>query len=169
MKYFTRIGDTERHYSFERRGNFLIAHCGEQSYEIDLCMVGDGTAFSMIVDGRLADVIVERAKANVVVQLFGHRIEVEVEDERQRAASAVAGARTSGKQEILAPMPGSVVELLVSVGDKVDEGQTLLVLEAMKMQNPIQSEVAGVVTKVCVSKGTAVAGDAVLIELDSEG
>ena len=66
-------------------------------------------------------------------------------------------------------MPGSVVELLVSVGDKVDEGQTLLVLEAMKMQNPIQSEVAGVVTKVCVSKGNAVAGDAVLIELDSEG
>jgi len=56
----------------------------------------------------------------------------------------------------------------VGEGQVVEEGQTLLVLEAMKMQNPIQADGAGRVARVAVARGDAVAGGAVLVELDAE-
>lgn len=167
MRYFTRCGELEREYRFERRGSTLIAHCGERSHEIDLSLVGDGSAFSLLVDGRSHDVIVERVDGGVVVQLLGQRIEVEVLDDRERAARAVAGARPSGPQEICAVMPGVVVEVLVAEGDVVEAGQTLLVLEAMKMQNPLQADAAGVVKGIKVQKGTAVAGGALLMVIEA--
>ena len=63
-------------------------------------------------------------------------------------------------------MPGIVVSLLVGEGDAVEEGQPLLVLEAMKMQNEIAASVAGVVKRIHISEGEAVSAGAKLVELD---
>ena len=64
-------------------------------------------------------------------------------------------------------MPGIVVEVRVAVGDQVVAGQTLAVLEAMKMQNPMQAEADGVVRRVLVEAGQAVAGGALLLEIEA--
>lgn len=68
--------------------------------------------------------------------------------------------------EILAPMPGTIIEVQVSVGDEVVEGQELLVLEAMKMENPIVSTVDGKVTGINVKVDDKVATKQVMIVIE---
>lgn len=67
--------------------------------------------------------------------------------------------------EVESPMQGSIFEILVSVGDSVQAGDELIILEAMKMENPIVAPVAGVVSKIMVSKGETVDTGKVLIIL----
>ena len=67
---------------------------------------------------------------------------------------------------VLSPMPGAIVSISVEVGDSVEDGQELLVMEAMKMQNLIKSETNGKIKAIKVKKGDAVAVDAVLIEFE---
>jgi pyruvate carboxylase subunit B len=68
--------------------------------------------------------------------------------------------QAEGRQQVVAPMPGKVVRVLVSAGEQVEAGQGLLVVEAMKMQNEIRSPKSGTVEKVVASEGQAVnAGD----------
>jgi biotin carboxyl carrier protein len=72
----------------------------------------------------------------------------------------------SGEDEVRALMPGRVVEVRVAKGDRVEPGNVLLVLEAMKMQNEIRASSGGRVSRCAVSAGDAVEGGALLFELD---
>ncbi len=181
MKYFTSVDrgrDQEplrRVYRFERSDGSLLVHVqdllvadGEDTAEphgeertmrLDLAAVGDGSAFSLMLDGASHDVLVDRSRdGKVVVQCDGERVVVGIEDERERSAKAVAGAKGGGRREVRAAMPGVVVDVLVAEGDEVGPHDTLLVLEAMKMQNPVSAESAGTVEKLSVKKGQTVAG-----------
>lgn len=71
------------------------------------------------------------------------------------SAAAVPAAADSGVC-VTAPMPGNILKVSVNVGDRVTEGQVLVILEAMKMENEIMAPCAGTVTQVLVSKGSAV-------------
>ncbi len=166
MKYYARIGEREWEFSFKRQDGELLATVDDRVYRIDLSTVGDGAAFSLLVDGRSFDVLVDSSGGLAQVQVGGEMVRVQVEDERERTALAVAGARQGGKQNITAVMPGVVMELMIKVGDKVEQGQTLLILEAMKMQNPILAEADGKVTKVHVPQGAAVTNGEMLVELE---
>src|SRR5690606_16032664 len=118
------------------------------------------------VDGHSYDVAAEVEREQVALQMVGERFVVHVEDERERAAHAVAGNKASGKRELRAAMPGIVVDIKVAEGDVVEEGQTLVVLEAMKMQNPLLAEGAGKIVRLCCKKGEAVAAGAMLLEIE---
>ena len=72
-------------------------------------------------------------------------------------------AEVQGRQQIVAPMPGKIVRILVKPGDTVELGQGLIVVEAMKMQNEIRSPKSGAVEKIIAKEGDAVnAGDVLL-------
>jgi acetyl-CoA/propionyl-CoA carboxylase biotin carboxyl carrier protein len=80
----------------------------------------------------------------------------------KRAAQAAAGA--SGSGDVTVPMQGTIVKVLVAVGDKVEVGQTIVLLEAMKMENAVNAEKDGVIKEVRVSAGASVgAGDIVAV------
>ena len=66
-----------------------------------------------------------------------------------------AGKAASGKP-VVAPLPGTINEIKVKVGDKVNAGDTVVILEAMKMQNNIEAETSGTITSINVNKGDAV-------------
>lgn len=166
MKYLTKLDGEQREFAIERHGESLRARCGERIFELDLALVGDGAAFSLLIDGKSYDVVADLQREQVTLQMLGERFVVHVEDERERAAHAAAGHQKGGKRELRAAMPGIVVDVKVAVGDAVAEGQTLVVLEAMKMQNPLGAEAAGRVTKVLCKKGEAVAAGALLLELE---
>lgn len=168
MKYHTKIGDEEHVFRFERSDGRLLAHSGDRTWHVDLSLIGDGAAFSLLVDGRSHDVLVDNSSQGTVVQIAGERIRVEVEDERERAAHQVTHAASGGRREVRAVMPGVVVDVMVEVGQHVREGETLLVLEAMKMQNPVQAESDGVVAVLHIEKGVAVAGGRVLLVIEAE-
>jgi 3-methylcrotonyl-CoA carboxylase alpha subunit len=82
------------------------------------------------------------------------------------AALASSGASAGEQSSLTAPMPGTVIKVLAAPGDRVEPRQTLLVLEAMKMETPLVSPYEAVVRAVHVAEGDRVAGGAVLVELE---
>ncbi len=68
--------------------------------------------------------------------------------------------------EIKAPMGGKILDVKVAVGDAVNEGDEVVILEAMKMELPVVAEASGTVKEVACSKGDAVEADAVLVVLE---
>lgn len=165
MKYFCNVGGRELVFQFRRQGDALVVLRDGHELQLDVQRNGGGE-LALVVDGVSHDVLVERDGTQVVVHIAGERIALTVEDERERAAHAVAGHRPTGPRAVEAAMPGVVVEVLVAEGEQVEAGQTLVVLEAMKMQNPIASEDAGTVRRIHARKGQAVAGGALLVELE---
>ena len=79
-------------------------------------------------------------------------------------APAVSQAQSAAGEAVLAPMPGTILEVSVNVGDKVEKHDVVCVLEAMKMENDIVTPVAGTVVQVGVSKGSLVnSGDLLVV------
>ncbi|HET9060237.1 MAG TPA: biotin carboxylase N-terminal domain-containing protein [Acidimicrobiales bacterium] len=103
-------------------------------------------------------------RRRVAVEMTGRRYEVDVWlPEGARSAGEAAPARTAAKGEVVAPMQGTVVKVLVSPGDVVAAGQAVCVLEAMKMENSIFAPAAGTVSEVRVAPGASVGTGDVLV------
>jgi biotin carboxyl carrier protein len=105
----------------------------------------------------------------VEVVVDGWRFELDVEDAeradlRRRATRATDAETASGPAEIRAIIPGRVAAVRVTAGDVVEAGQTLLVVEAMKMQNELRATQAGTVERVAVGEGQTIdAGDVLVV------
>ncbi len=101
------------------------------------------------------------------VILRGKRYKAEVLDEREKRLLAAGGGKKKGSGEYVlkAPMPGLVVSIPVKPDDIVQEGEVLIILESMKMQNELKSPQAGRVTKVNISEGDSVEQREVMIVL----
>ena len=82
-----------------------------------------------------------------------------------KAADPISSQSSAGNEKIEAPMPGTILDVKVNVGDKVDNGQVLLVLEAMKMDNEIVSPVGGTISSVMVKKGDTVNSGDIMITI----
>jgi biotin carboxyl carrier protein len=100
------------------------------------------------------------------VVIGGHRYGFEVDDPRSLQGRRGAGAGAEGPRPVKAPMPGRAVRLLVAVGDEVEEGQGVVVIEAMKMQNELKSPKAGRVVRVGVAVGDTVGSGDVLVVVE---
>ena len=107
------------------------------------------------------------------VKVNGKVYEVELEAVEEKAGNVEASKATAtpsapvqaGANTILAPIAGKVVDVKVSVGDTVKKGQTVAIIEAMKLENEIQSQADGKVVDIKVTKGSNVANKDVLIVL----
>ncbi|MEO8247065.1 MAG: biotin/lipoyl-containing protein [Chloroflexota bacterium] len=115
-------------------------------------------------------VVVEGGGTDWWVTLDGRRIGISVQSWRERvlAEAVVSATSHGGPVDISATLPGMVVAIGVAEGDSVVEGQTLLTIEAMKMQNEVRAPRAGRVGQVAVVTGTAVAMGALLVRLVEE-
>jgi biotin carboxyl carrier protein len=116
--------------------------------------------WSVLVDGRGYTVLVDGG----FLVVNGVRIPAPL-DPRDWSAGA-SGAVAGGPQQIFAPMPGRVVRVLVGVGDEVEAGQGIVVVEAMKMQNEMRAERAGKVSSIRAAEGATVAAGDVLATIE---
>jgi biotin carboxyl carrier protein len=115
--------------------------------------------YSVLVDGRSYEARVEPSEGGVAVYIDGYRFEIEVRDPR-RWSRSTGKREASGRLNVVAPMPGKIVRLLVAEGDMVAAGTGLLVVEAMKMQNELKAPKAGRVVSLAAREGaTAAAGE----------
>ena len=126
---------------------------------------------SLLVAGESHETAVVRVADGVYsVNWRGDSYAVELVDPLTHLAEVSRGeAGKQGRKIVKAYMPGRVVEVRVAVGDPVEAGQPMVVLEAMKMQNEIQAERAGRVVRVFVTAGEAVEGGDPLVEVESRG
>ena len=123
----------------------------------------------LLVNGqRAVPVVVEGAGTDWTVSLGGRRIAVTVRSWRERIlAEAETSARGPvGALAVKATLPGLVVAVRVAPGDEVDEGDSLVTIEAMKMQNEVRAPRAARVTEVAVVAGQVVASGAALLTLE---
>ncbi|HEV2306312.1 MAG TPA: biotin/lipoyl-containing protein [Candidatus Acidoferrales bacterium] len=118
--------------------------------------------FSVLLGGTVFEVRVAPAQSGIRIAIDGHEYLVEYEDPRQWRRSGSGSVGAQGRQNITAPMPGKIVRLLVKNGDKVERGQGLLIIEAMKMQNEIKSPKEGIVERVAVAESQPVNAGEVL-------
>jgi len=128
-----------------------------------------GTPIHLVTIGNEQHRVAARrgeARGEYVLWMDGYRYTVEALDERMRTIRDLtnASAAVGGPRPLVAPMPGLIVRVTAVVGDSVDAGQGLVVMEAMKMENELRTTTAGVVKTVHVQPGVAVEKGALLIE-----
>lgn len=127
-----------------------------------------GDRYALMIGNRTYSVVFEPPVSrggSTVLYLDGHRYSVDLQNAKDLLLErfGMTSNVTNGKQEVTAPMPGLVVRALVEPGDEVSEGQGLLVLEAMKMENELKAASSGTVDIVHVEAGTAVRKNDLLI------
>jgi len=120
--------------------------------------------FTVIINDRVYRCALEESPGGAVeVVVNGKRIPVAARDKKHMRGQAGAAA-ASGQVKLSAPMPGKVVRVLLNAGDEVAARQGVLVVEAMKMQNEVQSPKAGKIAEIKVSEGQTVnAGDVLAV------
>lgn len=123
--------------------------------------------YKVTLKGRTYEVEVEAGKAMLLdeYEAIAPSAPAPVAAAPAAAAPAAAPAITGAGEPVKAPMPGNILKVNVTAGQQVTEGQVLVVLEAMKMENEIMAPKAGTVTQVLVSKGSTVDTDAPLVVL----
>lgn len=131
----------------------------------------EGTPVRMVTIGHEVHRVVVRpggSRGAYTLWLDGYRFEVEALDERTHAIRKLSGAAAvpTGPAPVVAPMPGLIVRINAQVGDLVQAGQGLVVMEAMKMENELRARVAGRVKAILVTVSTAVEKGTLLIELE---
>lgn len=124
--------------------------------------------FLFKINDRSSEVDISRNGGNLEVYLDGREMNVRVEPYSLAELRKKTGAAVGGAEEavIRAPMPGLVLAAKVKTGDNVKKGQTLVIIEAMKMENMIKSPVDGIVKDVFVDSGQAVDKSDKLVELE---
>lgn len=166
MKYFVKVGEQELEVLVD--GDNLVLD--GRSYQASVSAI-DGTPVTLLRIGDEVCRVVTRpgeSRGRYTLWLDGFRFETEALDDRARAIRELtrAAAAAAGPAPIVAPMPGMIVRVSAQVGDQVQPGQGLVVMEAMKMENELRAVTAGTVRAVLVQPGTAVEKGTVLLELD---
>jgi biotin carboxyl carrier protein len=146
-------------------GRYRITADGK-SEEVDALMFAD-RGMSMLVGGHSYSVDLDESGDEVLVHLGGNVHAVDVVSERRfRLRGGTAKFSLEGQQLVRAPMPGKVTKVLVQLGEQVIEGQGLVVVEAMKMENELKSPKNGKVAELLAVEGSAVEKNAPLVAVE---
>ena len=165
----------------------FIAKLGERTHTVDIEEIGrslyrvavDGSEFlvdgkksgltnySLIVDNRSFEVEVDITEDEYRVLVDGRSYHVHLVDERRmRLGGLQSGIQLQGRQKVSVPMPGKVIAVLVSEGDKIERGQGLVIVEAMKMENEVRCPINGEVKEVRVKAGDSLEAGATLMVVE---
>lgn len=160
MRYAFRLGAHTHKLTREERAEGPQYKIEESAYEPDVTRTANGN-YKVVVDDQIFEFKLENGI------LYEGATPLDLEISRAKPELIRAGGKgRKGDGRIKPPMPGKIVEVPVSEGEEVTEGQVVIVLEAMKMQNDIKSPLAGTVTKIHVQEGTNVEATTVMIEIE---
>lgn len=164
MQYVTTVNNEVYEIEINREGEVRV---NGEVYRIDF-QQGTPSIYSVIINNQVFEVAVDDRKGGKYgVLITGDLYEVVVTDERkQRLARASGSILGVGDATLLAPMPGLVVAVPVVEGQSVTQGQTLVVLESMKMQNELKASQAGIVSAIRVKTGESVDQNQVLVVVE---
>jgi biotin carboxyl carrier protein len=164
MKYQTIVNGETFDLEINEDGRILVN--GEERV-VDFRVLREGELYSMLLDHRSFEAVVDERDELYHVLLAGDMFEVKVTDERSRRLESafLAFGDVSGEVQIAAPMPGMIVSIPVTEGQEVNKGDTVVVLESMKMENELKSPRDGTIHRIRVAAGDSVEQNKVLVTI----
>jgi biotin carboxyl carrier protein len=156
MKFDVRIEDKTRIVELECIADRWRITLDGEPLDADAVQIAPNI-FSILLRGQSHEIrVTPSPNGTLTLQTGLEEFTAEVVDPRAWSGRRHSALEAEGRQQVVAPMPGKVVRLLVKAGDTVEAGQGLLVIEAMKMQNEIRSPKSGVVERLLAQEGQAV-------------
>ena len=168
MKLHATIAESQIDVELHDRGSQVLAEIDGRKYDVEV-LHSDDNHYLLIRDGRVFDCRVEgRAESgsSLDVVVGTNRHAVTLTDPKRLRGAVAFGAYADAAARIVAPMPGKLVRVLVEVGQTVEAGAGIAVVEAMKMQNEMKSPKSGTVVTVNAEVGATVNGGDLLAVIE---
>lgn len=165
MKMIVKNGKTEKSVNIlSKEDNIFTATINDKEYILDIVKVEQGV-YSILYNGESInmEMIEGDAPGKYKVNTFCDYLELEVAP--AMSTSIQGRAKRSGNEQVKAPMSGKIVKVKVKEGDKVEEGDSLVILSAMKMENEIKSSISGVISKISINEEELVKDGQLLITI----
>lgn len=165
MKLKAQLGELERDLSLSVNGAIVGADVDGRRYDLELRQRGPGE-YLLIRGNEVYNVRVEQhgPSGSFEVIMRGRSYSVRIDDPKRLRGSSSSAAHHTGSAEIISPMPGKIVRVLVAKGASVEAGAGVIVVEAMKMQNEMKAPKAGVIASINAVEGATVnAGDVLAV------
>jgi biotin carboxyl carrier protein len=167
MKLKAKLGEAVREVSLSINDGVISADIDGRHYDLELRERAAGE-YLLIHGNEINKVRMEQrggsASGSFEVILRGRRYEIQIEDPKRLRSNQSSAAHHTGAAELVSPMPGKIVRVLVSEGDRVEVGTGVIVVEAMKMQNEMKAPKAGVIVSINAAEGSTVsAGDVLAV------
>jgi biotin carboxyl carrier protein len=163
MLYEVTIDDRTYHLELVRSEGIWRCRLDGQEVQVD-GVLARRDVLSLLIEGKAYEIKRERTPTGLYLTLGRGRYAAEVRDPRSLRTRKRRGGEDEGLKKLIAPMPGKIVRVLLREKAEVELGQGVLVVEAMKMQNEVQSPKKGIVQKILADVGAAVnAGDVLAI------
>lgn len=155
----------------EEDGRFEIRTEGSDTWrEVHLDRAGDSGLYLLMVNNRPVEIYLERRRGGATATIGRHAFDCDVGPWRPLVkATPRNGGAGPGVIRLTAPMTGSIVDVRCGVGETVQEGAVLVIIESMKMNNEVRAPEPGVVDSVNVAAGQRVSAGAALVVLRTEG
>lgn len=167
MKYIATVRDQEFTIEIDPDGRI---HINGEPYEVDYRRLPSGGVTSLLMNHRSVAAVVEERVDHWEVLIEGELYTVKVQDERAYRLERLrsSGMGIDGEAMITSPMPGIIVAVRVDEGQTVRQGDKVVILESMKMENELRAPCDGIVTHVHVSAGASVDKDQVLVTISQD-
>lgn len=160
MKLNAELSGEKHEIELTRDGERISARVDDREYELEASEV-EPNVYLFKYNNQIFEIYVA---PNGIVNLGNHQLEISVTDPKRLRSSGASQARADGIAEIKTAMPGKLVRVLTEVGAEIKQGDGVLVVEAMKMQNEMKAPKDGVVKEIRFAEGATVnAGDILAI------
>lgn len=163
MKYVTIINNEQYEIEIDKDGQVLV---NGEARDFDFLNLG-GSLYSVITQNHSLEAVIDDEDNKIAVMMDGRLYETQVLDERALLMAQRRGGLGGGSGEVHAPMPGLIVKVVVQEGQEVEQGQTVVILESMKMQNELKSPIDGTVDKIHIEASQTVDKNDLLIEIEA--
>ena len=167
MKFQAIIDKTTIDISIQNQLSGMKIICEHESIEID-CQPLSPHSYSLILNGKSHFLSIRSHSQGYEVTVDHHTNIVTIMDEQQLLLKKFGFSSSEKNQtgEIITQIPGLISQIFVSVGSTVDTGDKLFILEAMKMENEINSPLSGTVKNISVKSGVAVEKGTIIMEIE---
>lgn len=172
MKFVVRIANEEKSIVINETNGFYDVELDGKPYRVDCRNFGEGNLLSLLINNK--SYLIESGPVKVedgryYARVMGRHYDVDVLDELLVAVRDAEGAAGgAGDYNVLSPMPGLILDVKVRVGDRVESGAPVVIMEAMKMQNELAAEVGGVVTELHVEPRQTVDSQVPLVTIERD-
>lgn len=166
MKLIAEIGDEKHEVELKREGKRVVASVDGRAYELE-ASEPEPNVYLLKHEGRICEIKVSRGtnpEGTVNARVRENELEITLIDPKRLRGGRAADAHAAGSAEIRTAMPGKVVKIIAATGAEIKKGDSVIVVEAMKMQNEMKSPKDGVVKEIRAAEGATVnAGDVLAV------